>query len=304
MKKVLIIFVICIMGISCFLWVSFYNKHSYLEVDNEFQIDNKVKHNNYSFVCNYDSISDFNIDDNFIKYKKVYDYDTYIKFKDLFNLDLKIEDSDFDNNFLIIIVLEKDFDFNIYNKYIINDTLKIELSKNLNTNQNTNGMCSLIDKTLDKEKIQISQSVVGFNMVSYKNISNFEYSSINDCIQDNCLVTDYQNHKTYNSYLIDDFVEKFKNLEEAEIRIFTLKKGDVNVKLYDIKFKDNKFIIGESISKDFLGLNLYYESYEINSCDIKVKELKSDDNYIVEYSQRVYEITDSNRRNLMFEIYE
>lgn len=232
---------------------------------------------------NFEYNSEINFEDfefsNGFYYKKIYSYNDYLKSKEEFNQILTVDESEFKENFMIIIVTESKrlsgLSLDSYNND--DNTLQINLTENENVDVNKpTGNAILIRKDMDREKVNIEKIATDMSMKSYKNIKElpFEYSK-QQAIEDNCLVVDQIEMKTYNKKVLDDFVSDVNNNNNnnCNIRIYQI-EGKENIFIQDIEYiAGKKFNIGYDYTRRKISSELNYEVDEIYTTKIESKQL-------------------------------
>lgn len=233
-------------------------------------------------------------------YKKIYTYEEYSKYKEQANNLLDISENDFNENFVLIIVSErtklngltlKEYD-------IENETLNIELIENIAPNEEikTSGVVILIPKVSDREHIHIEKVSNKMNMSLYSNIKSLpnDYTK-QQALEDNCLIIDQNEKKSYNIESLINFINKVEQHSDTELRIYQVENEKVFIQ--DVKYISNsKFIITYDYTRYRKG-ELSYETDEIYANKIDKEDVNS-------FNEKfeLYTIEDNNH-NFSFGVY-
>ncbi|MGN1297826.1 MAG: RNA polymerase sigma factor [Clostridia bacterium] len=238
----------------------------------------------YSTEINFD---DFEFSNGFY-YKKIYSYNDYLSYKNTFNQILAVDENEFKESFMIIIVTESQrlsgLALDSYNN--IDDTLQINLIEDKNVDENKpTGNAILIKKEMDREKVNIEKTAKNMNMQSYINIKELPSNySKEQAIEDNCLVVDQIEMKTYNKEILDSFVSNVNNNKNCNIIIYQL-EGTENIFIQDIEYvAGEKFNICYDYTRRKISKGLNYETDEIYTTKIDSKQLTSFQKPITFYS--------------------
>lgn len=255
---------------------------------NNFEYNAEIKFDDFEF-CNG------------FYYKKIYSYSDYLNYKKEFNQILEVDENEFKENFMIIILTESKrlsgLSLDSYNN--IDGTLQINLTENAEVNENKpTGNAILIKKDLDREKVNIEKTAKNMNMQSYKNIKELPTNySKEQAIEDNCLVVNQMEMKTYNKEILDNFISDVNNNKNCNIRIYQL-EGPENILIQDIEYiAGEKFNICYDYTRRKISKELSYEADEIYTTKIESKQLTSFQKPVT-----LYNISDE-KNNFEFGIY-
>ena len=283
MKKIIIFLIIIVLIIGSLVFLYFNNSSSKNETTSEntenvtsLQNDeNKYTSSNITYQI-YDNIllSDYKTINRFY-YRVIKDYQTYLDSKDNFNNILEVSEKDFENNFMILVIIENaPVNGLIFDNLSADDSsLTLNYVVNSSDRDAQTGTSILVSNELYRDTINIEKTVPEMKMTSYTNIRELPKDySVEDAKKDNCLVIDMKNHANYNLNNLEDFIEKVKNKENAEIRIYNY-MGNDQIYIYDITYSnENKFFVCEDRTRYTSNKNNHftYETYQINTDTITV----------------------------------
>ena len=285
MKKIIIFLILIVLIIGSLVFLYFNNSSSKNETETTSENtenvtslqndENKYKSSNITYQINDNILlSDYKTINRFY-YRVIKDYQTYLDTKDNFNNILEVSEKDFEDNFMILVIIENApvngliFD----NLSADNSSLTLNYVVNSSDRDAQTGTSILVSNDLYRDTINIEKTVPEMKMTSYTNIRELPKDySVEDAKKDNCLVIDMKNHTNYNLNNLEDFIEKVKNKENAEIRIYNYMDND-QIYIYDITYSnENKFFVCEDRTRytSNKNNNSTYESYQINTDTITV----------------------------------
>ena len=285
MKKIIIFLILIVLIIGSLVFLYFNNSSSKNETETTSENtenvtslqndENKYKSSNITYQINDNILlSDYKTINRFY-YRVIKDYQTYLDTKDNFNNILEVSEKDFEDNFMILVIIENApvngliFD----NLSADNSSLTLNYVVNSSDRDAQTGTSILVSNDLYRDTINIEKTVPEMKMTSYTNIRELPKDySVEDAKKDNCLVIDMKNHTNYNLNNLEDFIEKVKNKENAEIRIYNY-MGNDQIYIYDITYSnENKFFVCEDRTRYTSNKNNHftYETYQINTDTITV----------------------------------
>ena len=285
MKKIIIFLILIVLIIGSLVFLYFNNSSSKNETETTSENtenvtslqndDNKYKSSNITYQINDNILlSDYKTINRFY-YRVIKDYQTYLDTKDNFNNILEVSEKDFDDNFMILVIIENmPVNGLIFDNLSADDSsLTLNYVVNSSDRDAQTGTSILVSNDLYRDTINIEKTVPEMKMTSYTNIRELPKDySVEDAKKDNCLVIDMKNHTNYNLNNLEDFIEKVKNKENAEIRIYNYMDND-QIYIYDITYSnENKFFVCEDRTRytSNKNNNSTYESYQINTDTITV----------------------------------
>ena len=285
MKKIIIFLILIVLIIASLIFLYFNNNSSKnktettsenMENVTSLQNDeNKYKSSNITYQINDNILlSDYKTINRFY-YRVIKDYQTYLDTKDNFNNILEVSEKDFENNFMVLVIIENaPVNGLIFDNLSADDSsLTLNYVVNSSDRDTQTGTSILVSNDLYRDTINIEKTVPEMKMTSYTNIRELPKDySVEDAKKDNCLVIDMKNHTNYNLNNLEDFIEKVKNKENAEIRIYNY-MGNEQIYIYDITYSnENKFFVCEDRTRYTSNKNNHftYETYQINTDTITV----------------------------------
>ena len=285
MKKIIIFLILIVLIIGSLVFLYFNNSSSKNETETTSENtenvtslqnnENKYKSSNITYQINDNILlSDYKTINRFY-YRVIKDYQTYLDTKDNFNNILEVSEKDFENNFMILVIIENmPVNGLIFDNLSADDSsLTLNYVVNSSDRDAQTGTSILVSNDLYRDTINIEKTVPEMKMTSYTNIRELPKDySVEDAKKDNCLVIDMKNHANYNLNNLEDFIEKVKNKENAEIRIYNYMDND-QIYIYDITYSnENKFFVCEDRTRytSNKNNNSTYESYQINTDTITV----------------------------------
>lgn len=285
MKKIIIFLIIIVLIIGSLVFLYFNNNSSKNETETTSENmedvtslqndENKYKSSNITYQINDNILlSDYKTINRFY-YRVIKDYQTYLDTKNNFNNILEVSEKDFENNFMILVITENaPVNGLIFDNLSADDSsLTLNYVVNSSGRDAQTGTSILVSNDLYRDTINIEKTVPEMKMTSYTNIRELPKDySVEDAKKDNCLVIDMKNHTNYNLNNLEDFIEKVKNKENAEIRIYNY-MGNDQIYIYDITYSnENKFFVCEDRTRytSNKNNNSTYESYQINTDTITV----------------------------------
>lgn len=282
-KKIIISLILIVLIVTFLIFLYFNNSSSKNETKSETienvtslqNDDNKYKSSNITYqISDNILLSDYKTINRFY-YRVIKDYQTYLDTKDTFNNILEVSEKDFENNFMILVIIENmPVNGLIFDNLSADDSsLTLNYVVNSSDRDAQTGTSILVPNDLYRDTINIEKTVPEMKMTSYTNIRELPKDySVEDAKKDNCLVIDMKNHANYNLNNLEDFIEKVKNKENAEIRIYNY-MGNDQIYIYDITYSnENKFFVCEDRTRytSNKNNNSTYESYQINTDTITV----------------------------------
>lgn len=285
MKKIIIFLIIIVLIIGSLVFLYFNNNSSKNETETTSENtenvtslqndENKYKSSNITYQINDNILlSDYKTINRFY-YRVIKDYQTYLDTKDNFNNILEVSEKDFENNFMILVITENAPVNGLIFDNLSADDSSLTLNYVINSSDRDaqTGTSILVSNDLYRDTINIEKTVPEMKMTSYTNIRELQKDySVEDAKKDNCLVIDMKNHANYNLNNLEDFIEKVKNKENAEIRIYNY-MGNDQIYIYDITYSnENKFFVCEDRTRYTSNKNNHftYETYQINTDTITV----------------------------------
>ena len=285
MKKIIIFLILIVLIIGSLVFLYFNNSSSKNETETTSENmenitslqndENKYKSSNITYQINDNILlSDYKTINRFY-YRVIKDYQTYLDTKDNFNNILEVSEKDFEDNFMILVIIENaPVNGLIFDNLSADDSsLTLNYVVNSSDRDAQTGTSILVSNDLYRDTINIEKTVPEMKMTSYTNIRELPKDySVEDAKKDNCLVIDMKNHANYNLNNLEDFIEKVKNKENAEIRIYNYMDND-QIYIYDITYSnENKFFVCEDRTRYTSNKNNHftYETYQINTDTITV----------------------------------
>ena len=285
MKKIIIFLILIVLIIGSLVFLYFNNSSSKNETETTSENmenvtslqndENKYKSSNITYQINDNILlSDYKTINRFY-YRVIKDYQTYLDTKDNFNNILEVYEKDFEDNFMILVIIENmPVNGLIFDNLSADDSsLTLNYVVNSSDRDAQTGTSILVSNELYRDTINIEKTVPEMKMTSYTNIRELPKDySVEDAKKDNCLVIDMKNNANYNLNNLEDFIEKVKNKENAEIRIYNY-MGNDQIYIYDITYSnENKFFVCEDRTRYTSNKNNHftYETYQINTDTITV----------------------------------
>ena len=285
MKKIIIFLILIVLIIGSLVFLYFNNNSSKNEtettsenMENVTSLQNdesKYKSSNITYQINDNILlSDYKTINRFY-YRVIKDYQSYLDTKNNFNNILEVSEKDFEDNFMILVITENaPVNGLIFDNLSADDSsLTLNYVVNSSDRDAQTGTSILVSNDLYRDTINIEKTVPEMKMTSYTNIRELPKDySVEDAKKDNCLVIDMKNHANYNLNNLEDFIEKVKNKENAEIRIYNY-MGNDQIYIYDITYSnENKFFVCEDRTRYTSNKNNHftYETYQINTDTITV----------------------------------
>lgn len=285
MKKIIIFLILIVLIIGSLVFLYFNNSSSKNETETTSENmenvtslqndENKYKSSNITYqISDNILLSDYKTINRFY-YRVIKDYQTYLDTKNNFNNILEVSEKDFENNFMLLVITENaPVNGLIFDNLSADDySLTLNYVVNSSDRDAQTGTSILVSNDLYRDTINIEKTVPEMKMTSYTNIRELPKDySVEDAKKDNCLVIDMKNHANYNLNNLEDFIEKVKNKENAEIRIYNY-MGNDQIYIYDITYSnENKFFVCEDRTRYTSNKNNHftYETYQINTDTITV----------------------------------
>ena len=285
MKKIIIFLILIVLIIGSLVFLYFNNNSSKNETETTSENtenvtslqndENKYKSSNITYQINDNILlSDYKTINRFY-YRVIKDYQTYLDTKDNFNNILEVSEKDFEDNIMILVIIENAPVNGLIFDNLSADDSSLTLNYVINSSDRDaqTGTSILVSNDLYRDTINIEKTVPEMKMTSYTNIRELPKDySVEDAKKDNCLVIDMKNNANYNLNNLEDFIGKVKNKENAEIRIYNYMDND-QIYIYDITYSnENKFFVCEDRTRytSNKNNNSTYESYQINTDTITV----------------------------------
>lgn len=285
MKKIIIFLILIVLIIGSLVFLYFNNSSSKNETETTSENtenvtslqndENKYTSSNITYqISDNILLSDYKTINRFY-YRVIKDYQTYLDSKDNFNNILEVSEKDFEDNFMILVIIENaPVNGLIFDNLSADDSsLTLNYVVNSSDRDAQTGTSILVSNDLYRDTINIEKTVPEMKMSSYTNIRELPKDySVEDAKKDNCLVIDMKNNANYNLNNLEDFIGKVKNKENAEIRIYNYMDND-QIYIYDITYSnENKFFVCEDRTRytSNKNNNSTYESYQINTDTITV----------------------------------
>ena len=285
MKKIIIFLILIVLIIGSLVFLYFNNNSSKNETETTSENmedvtslqndENKYKSSNITYQINDNILlSDYKTINRFY-YRVIKDYQSYLDTKNNFNNILEVSEKDFEDNFMILVIIENmPVNGLIFDNLSADDSsLTLNYVVNSSDRDAQTGTSILVSNDLYRDTINIEKTVPEMKMTSYTNIRELPKDySVEDAKKDNCLVIDMKNNANYNLNNLEDFIERVKNKENAEIRIYNY-MGNDQIYIYDITYSnENKFFVCEDRTRYTSNKNNHftYETYQINTDTITV----------------------------------
>ena len=285
MKKIIIFLILIVLIIGSLVFLYFNNNSSKNETETTSENtenvtslqndENKYKSSNITYqISDNILLSDYKTINRFY-YRVIKDYQSYLDTKNNFNNILEVSEKDFEDNFMILVITENaPVNGLIFDNLSADDSsLTLNYVVNSSDRDAQTGTSILVSNDLYRDTINIEKTVPEMKMTSYTNIRELPKDySVEDAKKDNCLVIDMKNNANYNLNNLEDFIERVKNKENAEIRIYNY-MGNDQIYIYDITYSnENKFFVCEDRTRYTSNKNNHftYETYQINTDTITV----------------------------------
>lgn len=245
MRNINTIFSLFLITISS-IGIVYASTYLYKELYQVFSQRNNIKEFNFNEFYN-DMIFK-----NGIYYKNILTYQEYIIDKEKFGDIAKMTEEDFNNNFVVVISLEKFENANakVWDYYSDDTTLYIKLKNNKEYSNIKNNVLSVkLDKSEMRENLEIDFLNEKTNSKDYTSLEELskDYSK-EQAIEDGCFVIMNNEIISPNRGEIVEFEEKVKNNEDTFIRVVTVLFNEKNfVKesliIRDIQYKNGEFLV-------------------------------------------------------------
>ena len=184
-----------------------------------------------------------------VYYKIITNITQYNEYKNKVNELPEITETDFNNNFIIIIVKSgidsphrNDLTISNINADETKSYITLKQKENPNYDKAEELIYALVDKSLLREEVEIKfipTEIKNANVVPLDKLKK-DYSK-EDAIKDGCFVIDDGNVLSQNKYALDEIIEKSQNNVECYLRIFYTYNG--TVKIYDLQYNKEIFIL-------------------------------------------------------------
>lgn len=219
---------------------------------------------------------DMKLDDEGRYYTSILSYEDYNKIKNRFNNIINMNEEDFENNYLLIILLKN---FEEANTYIDNvycddsNTYVILKDKKEEKNYDNNVVFAKLEKNLYKETLKISyekDKPYSSEFVELEKLPS-KYSKEN-AIADGCMVIYDNNIISSNLNQFTDFVNDVENNQMSFIRVVMIYNNSNNkikesMHIIDVQYLNNEFVVGydrtrtnEYIEENSISPYKYYSS--------------------------------------------
>lgn len=208
----------------------------------------------------------FEINEEELYFKKIVSYKEYLEYKETWNTIIDMSESEFKDNFLIVIAGSwRNPGINISNVFCDDSTLYIEVDKKVTVDeiQKEEYMVSAkISKELDRENVLVKNKVKNITSNKYSKLENLPIDySMEQAEIDGC-ITIYENRISENNIeKLDAFISNTKNGNEDYIRIVRLEDDNIknaemeNKVIYDICFTNGEYILYIDSTRAFLPGN-------------------------------------------------
>lgn len=297
MKKIFIISILFIFLFFTF-WFLLKNKFS---ISNT--IENNIENIDTSQLYSYEYFNpisqEFYYGDtmkfrNGIYFLLIDNYQEYLNYINYYPDILKMQETEFDNFFMVLTVTENESTKNLGLESVIANetTFYIGLDKKtVDEEPNLDrGISIKINRTLLKENIDVYKTIKNTKfMNTYSDIKTLTKDySIENAIKDNCFVI--STNPAQNINLFENFLEKIKNNQDAEIRIVNKDSIKDSIIIYDLKYSsvENKYYACIDNSR------IVYTNYDSSIA------LSDSYNY---YEYDVFEKIDDSKNSEMLNIY-
>lgn len=181
-------------------------------------------------------------------YKIITNIDDYNKYKNIINELPDMLETDFENNFLILIgnwgaryPHESDLMISEVNADEKTTYITMKQKENSDYDKSSITLYAIIDKETLKENVKLNienSNISAEKFVSIESLSN-NYS-IEDALKDGCFVEENTKVLSENKYAIDELIENSKNETESFIRIYS--KNNNVIRIIDLQYKNGMFM--------------------------------------------------------------
>lgn len=209
----------------------------------------------------------------------------YYKYKSRISELPNLEDINFDENFIVIIANENtrqmhEKDLTISNITADETTIHIEMKQKENPDysNDNNIWYAIVDKSLLRENADVSIKNRKIHVEGFTDVDELSKDySVEDAINDGCIVLENNKVKSNNIEILDKFIEKTEKGEQATIRVYS-KYTDSNatetIYIKDVEYLNGIYYLNDYNLKD--SEKSYFNSY--------TKLQKKNSNYGVIYS--------------------
>ncbi len=184
-----------------------------------------------------------------VYYKIVTNTNEYDEFRNKINELPEMTETDFNNNFIIIIAktgidVPHKNDLTISNIDVDESKSYITLKQKENPNYDEAEelIYAIVDKSLLREEVEIKfipAEIKNDNVVPLDKLKK-DYSK-EDAIKDGCFVIENENVLSENKYALDEIIEKSQNKIDCYLRIYH--KENEKVRIYDLQYYNEIFIL-------------------------------------------------------------
>ena len=209
----------------------------------------------------------------------------YEKYKSRISELPNLEDINFDENFIVIIANENirqmhEKDLTISNITADETTTHIEMKQKENPDysNDNNIWYAIVDKSLLRENADVSIKNRKIKVEGFDNVDELPKDySVENAINDGCVVLENNKVKSNNIETLDKFIEKTEKGEQATIRVYS-KYTDSNatetIYIKDVEYLNGIYYLNDYNLKD--SKKSYFNSY--------TKLQKRNSNYVITYS--------------------
>lgn len=262
-----------ILGMSgvCFASVKIYNEY----IKKQEEIASRGLFDDGSGITTYetDLIQNDMIwdDDTGFSYKIISDFEDYKKYKKRIAILPDMTEDDIDNYFLVIITWQYKRmhhlrDLEVYDVTSDETTTYITYKQKENPNYDTenNIMYAVISKEKLRDNIKLQVDYRKISIPGFVDIEKLDSEySLEDAVNDGCFVLYNNVLKSKNPKVIDDFIEKTENGENATIRVYREENFDIRKGIFicDVEYKDGIYYVTmkETIDQETRYIHCSYE---------------------------------------------
>lgn len=183
-------------------------------------------------------------------YRKIDNYSEYLLCKEKLSNLVEANESDFTNNFIIVIIAEHNDMPGLKITNISNEenSLNIEVDKSSNekTSKDYEGIVSsLLNKNIERDTINITKKIYQTSNSNYIDIKELPKDyTMEEAKKDNCIILNDAIASENDKKRINDFITNTQNKKEDFIRIVKLETEDDeqrSLTIIDLQYKDNKY---------------------------------------------------------------
>lgn len=224
-----------------------------------------------------------------IYYKKVDNYKDYLFYKNMWNDLLDMKEEDFIQNFMIITAADNADGINqeITDIYTYDETLYIEFDEKETYYDSSVVIGTKLSRDFNRNNIKITQKLdLAITDPKYMRITDIPSDySVEQAINDNCIVIDQNTVLENKTVELKEFVEKCNNGIECNLRIYTTNPNGRFVE--DIQFINNKYKVNTLFLDNIKDIdNEEYLKYTRNLEKINnIKDIRSEEyTFLEEYN--------------------